>query len=153
VVALNEILESLYAEISENIRAIIPRRKIDSRARFVEFVASDDNQDITRYSASTRQFQIMPPVHTGDRQEGQSTTHPEFTIYIVFAYPTQTKWIASALDDLDQISKYFNTHPSSVSGVSARFIKAGIVMDSRRADEDQREYITLTLFAQLEVTH
>ena len=140
-------------ELSAQIHATVPNRPIETGARFSEFVASNDNQDIRAYSASARQFQIMEPVHLGNVGVGNNTFNRTYSIDVWFSYPESRKWNAAAADDLDKIERFLCTHPSAVSGVSARWITADHITLSEKSADDLRRYWRLQVFAQLEVTH
>jgi hypothetical protein len=151
---LNEILENLILEIETNIKATVSNRPIDPRAMFERFKPDENNQDIRQYSASPRHFQIMNPVHVGDFQIGNNTTHPEFLIDVVFAYPEKNDpaWNAAAADDVDKICWYFRTTPSSVSGVAARYIAPDMQIKNEKSADDLRRYWTITISVHTEVS-
>jgi len=150
---LNKILDDLKKELISNIKAIVSRRPVDTRTRFLEFDPTPDNQDIRTYSAETRQFQIMAPVHIGDRIIGATTTFPEFTIDVVFAYPDTESWMEAAYDDMDQMVNYFRTRPSTTTGVAVRFVTPDSIIQNEKSPDDLRRYYIIQIFYQLEVTH
>lgn len=150
----NEIIENLILEIESNIKAIVSNRPIDPRIVFERFIPDANNQDIRNYSASPREFQIFNPIHVGDFQIGYNTTHPEFTVDVIFAYPDSNDpaWNAAAADDMDKICWYFRTTPSLVGGVSARYVGQIPVVNIKSAD-DLRRYWTITISVHAEVSH
>lgn len=151
--ALHTALASLRDEISKQIRSITPSRLIDPRILFEEFVSTEGNKDIRSASASARQFQIDAPVHVGDALIGNSTSHPEYSIDVVFSYPDTVDWRNAADDDVANIVWFFRTHTSAVSGVSLRFPMSDARITTEKASEDLRRFYTITLTAQFEVTY
>jgi hypothetical protein len=148
----SRIKTDLNKELERELKAIVPRRPIDSRVKFKPF-KNTENQDIRQYSADARSFQIMEPTNFQTSQIGGSTAHLNFQIEVVFAYPNQEDWSSAAADDLDYIRHWFLLHPSSVSGVCNRWVSRDRGITNIESGDDSRRYWSIFFDTEIEVTY
>ena len=151
MVTFNTAWSSLRAEMVSDIHKMGSNRWVEPEHKFIEFKSSPDHQDIKRYSAAPRQFQIYAPKNIEIPTVGGSTSTKAFAVDIVFAYPATDAWDCAALDDTDKIRTWFIAHPSRVTGVMGRWSDVGDIVTSEDS-EDMRRYWTLRLSIQIEIT-
>jgi hypothetical protein len=149
---LNEILHGLKIELAANLEAMTIERPVESAVKFREF-KNADNRDIRSISAEARQYQIYFPSEYVSSQMGGSTQVLEWDYRITLAYPDTEQWFEAGSADANNLKWYFLTHPSTVAGVGARWVKPGNQILTEKSADDLRRYYTVTVSVWAAVTY
>jgi hypothetical protein len=87
-----------------------------------------------------------------ETQLASNTSHPVFSLVLTIAYPSTQQWESVALDELNYIRSWLNKNPSSVTGVSARFVRPSDLITVDKSTDDARKFWGLTITVYSEVT-